>query len=213
MRAIVSSVASFVERVLRESTAVSAFCLVIVWITYFVGILDRETLLIGNGVLIALMVIAALLKHKNSRDDTLARGRRQVRRPFPTGAILRSGSHPDVTQEDRHIIERIRTLYVTRLMDSCTQSKPFTVECPSCVICLVDYDPEEQAQTLACGHAFHSNCLMEVCHRSASRFISFLVVLCTVEHTRCCHDMSLVSNGINIGRIIHAKLHDGSLLP
>lgn len=158
-------VGTFVEKVIRESAAISVFCLLVVWISYFVGVIDRDTLLISNGVLIALLIIAALLKKRSMRSGATG-DQHRVRRPFPRGAILRSFSHPELSSEDLEVTNKIRSVFVTHLVQSSTQSKPFGAalsECHSCVICLLDFISGEPTQLLFCGHYFHPGCLNQVC--------------------------------------------------
>ena len=151
------------ERALRESTPVCAFCLVVIWIAYFIGVLDRDILFITNGVMIGLMIIAALLKRRNMHLELNHHVERQVRRAFPRGAIIRSGSNPEVTPEDQAVVRRIQSVYVSKLLEVNITMRGYkpTPDCHSCVICLVDFDDEEQTAALICDHFFHSHCLVD----------------------------------------------------
>jgi hypothetical protein len=162
LRASLHRVASFVEGIIRESAAISAFCLVVIWIAYFSGLIDRDVLLIANGILIGLMIVAALLRQRYSRQ-VLSAGQRFVRRPFPRGAVLRSASHPDVTHGDRFIVEEIRLLFVSKLLDRCTQATLYStsIPCPSCVVCLMEFESDQPVSALKCEHLFHTQCLFD----------------------------------------------------
>jgi hypothetical protein len=155
---------SFMEKVIRESTAISCFCLLIVWISYFADVLDRDVLLVCNGVLLAMMVIAGLLKRKHMQQTL--RERRLVRRPFPRGAILRSASHPDLPEEDQGLTRKIRSQFTKHLL-SCTstaaQFRPSETDCHACVICLLEFEGADMVQVLNCTHFFHYDCLLQVC--------------------------------------------------
>jgi hypothetical protein len=158
-------VGRFLERVVRESAAISVFCLLVVWVSYFAGVLDRDVLLISNGALILLLIIAALLKKRSMRvNETL--DQRRVRRPFPRGAILRSASHPEFSEEDEEIARKVRSIFITHLISNDTETKLFEnhqSESHSCVICLIDFVSDDPTQTLLCGHFFHKDCLIQVC--------------------------------------------------
>jgi hypothetical protein len=154
---------AFSEQLVRESSPVSAFCLVVVWISYFVGVFGREALLISNGALIALLIISAFLKRKHMKESL--RQRRHIRRAFPRGAILRPESHPDLSSEDLEVTQKIRTLYVDYVINLCTTRKLVDVasESSPCLICLLDIGREDCIQQLPCEHIFHKTCLCEVC--------------------------------------------------
>jgi hypothetical protein len=172
-------IGKFIERVLRESAAISVFCLLIVWISYFVGVIDRDILLISNGALILLLIIAALLKKRSLRVGETG-ARRRVRRAFPRGAILRSESHPDLFEEDSEITKKVRSIFIGYLIRNETETVPFTADrfpCNSCVICLIDFVSEDPVQTLLCGHFFHQDCLIQVCNR-----LSMINILVVVRH-------------------------------
>ena len=151
--------------ILREGSLACVFGIAIVWIVYFAGLIDRDVLLISNGVLIVLMIISGILKRRHSvAESNRNPAFRPVRRQFPRGAIIRSGSNPDITPEDEAVISRIQSVFICRLIDANVVVTPYETSpyCPSCVICLVDFEEGDQTFLLSgCSHFFHSNCIVD----------------------------------------------------
>ena len=160
---VIHSVISVAEQTLRECAPICAFALVIVWISYFSGVLDKDILLFTNGALILLIIISALLKRRQMRSQLGQSSVSRVQRPFPRGILIRSATEPHVTPEDRAIVSRIQNLFISKLMDELTSSRPFvpTDECAACVICLIEFDAEESVTALSCHHSFHWHCLTD----------------------------------------------------
>lgn len=216
-------VSSFIEGVIRESTAISAFCLVVIWIAYFAGVVDRDVLLISNAILIALIIIAALLKQRNSRQ-VLSVGQRSVRRPFPRGAVLRSASQPDITHDDRYIVEEIRSLFVSKLLDRCTQGSLYcsSNSSPSCVVCLMEFEVDEPIRELKCEHFFHPQCLFSWFTTQLSA--ADAVTTCPTCRTEVIMDnasmqefisdvCSPISVGSRLSRRVHVVFHHSATSP
>jgi hypothetical protein len=153
---------SLIVRLLREGIVLYVFCLVVVWTVYFVGLINRDVLLCANGIFVALIIIAALLKRR-MHAQLNRRESRQVRRRFPRGAMIRSGSNPDVTPEDEIVITKIRSVYIEKLMNASVNPTEYhsNPDCMSCVICLIDFNESEQVAELPCDHAFHAACLTD----------------------------------------------------
>lgn len=163
MRHCILFVNSAMEKGLRESASVSAFILVVVWITFFAGVIDRDCLFIASGVLIGLMLVSTLLKRRQMISELGRMGSRHIRRPFPRGAIVRSGSHMEVTEEDQVLLDRIKSLYVSKLIESSASATRYSPspDCNACVICLVEYSQDEELLALGCCHTFHASCLRD----------------------------------------------------
>lgn len=156
---------SAIERTLRASTAICGLSLIVVWIVYFFGSIEKDRLLLSNGVLILIIIVSALLRRRSMRAE-LGRMRvvsSQVQRPFPSGALVHSGSDPGETLEDTAVVNRIQQLFIEKLMLQSTKLRPFapSLDCTSCVICLVDFEPGVNVSELICQHSFHCQCLLD----------------------------------------------------
>jgi hypothetical protein len=147
---------------LAESGTIAAFGLVVVWITYFAGAMEREWLFVASGTLAGLLLLSTLFKRRKMLLELDRHSAPPVRRPFPRGAIVRSGSRIDVTPEDKLILDRIRASFLCILVqDSVTTVRHCpTVPGNSCVICLLEYSPGEVLFRLLCDHRFHPECLI-----------------------------------------------------
>jgi len=171
-----SLVCSVFGRILRESSSICAFALLTVWIAYFVGVLSKDLLLVSNGVLISMIVVSALLRRRNMRTSQM------VRRPFPQGAIIRSGSDPGVTAEDLAVVDRIRQLFIAKVIaeSKCERPLMLPAAASACVICLIDFDEEDNLVSLPCEHSFHSLCLIDWFQAQLSASSSEVVPSCPI---------------------------------